>query len=210
MTYIPITPNEMREVARSGRSDALVDALQRGAQTLEDAEREINDLHQALASARADAIPMEVRPLDKPDESTKERISELLAQADPVSLSEPAKEAIVRSVFEAGVMAELVRTEASMRFEKFAEAILADVEDLGNQVHAARGNVAAMANLERDLHAWQGRFSTRVRTLVDQWKLPWAAKVSTVAGLLTAQGARSYIDAEAEAVAEPDHDPTVL
>ncbi|HVT78404.1 MAG TPA: hypothetical protein VHD87_15310 [Acidimicrobiales bacterium] len=194
MTYIPITPTEMRTVAESRSIDELRDALTRGARTLDDAEQEIADLHRALESARADATPMEVRQHPKAEAATEDSIAAFLATIDPVKLDETVQAAIAEAIVEATLAARNIRDEAKRRVEALAEAVLADVAELSSTVHAARGSVTAMSQLETNLHSWEGKFGTRVRTLVDQLDLPWTEKVSAIAKLLTRHAVASPLD----------------
>lgn len=150
------------------------------AETISELETQIQDLHSALAIARAEAAPMELATVGD-DEDV---IAQWLTTLDPLDIDREVQKTIAEAIVESTMAASHIRSEARERVKTLIDAVASEVHKLVTLIKHARTSEAAARDLPNSLAEWQGEFSARVSSLLTQLQLPWTVQVSQLAKVL--------------------------
>ncbi len=197
MAHRIVTSEELRNVSfpesESGYPSHDVDiVISACADTIEELEAQVIQLHNALAMARAESAPMELASAGD-DEDV---IAQWLTTLDPLDIDREVQKTIAESIVESTMAASHIRSEARERVKSLIDAVANEVQKLMGVVKDSRSSVAAAQNLPTALVEWQGEFAVHIGTLLEQLQLPWTVQVSQLAKILThmAENGPDYVD----------------
>jgi DivIVA domain-containing protein len=181
-----ITSRDLKGVqfpkGKSGYDPEKVDAVMAVcADTIESLENQIEELQRAVAMARAESSPMELA--SQVDE--EDAIAQWLTTLDPTEIDLEVQKNIAEAIVESTMAASHIRSEARERVKQLIDAVASEVQKLIAIVRESKSSVAASADLPLALAAWEGEFSTRIGTLLQQLQLPWTVQVSQLAKVLS-------------------------
>lgn len=212
MAHRNVTSDELRNVSfsesESGYTTTDVDIVMKAcADTIEELEAQVSQLHNALAMARAESAPMELASAGD-DEDV---IAQWLTTLDPLDIDREVQKTIAESIVESTMAASHIRSEARERVKSLIDAVAVEVQKLMVVVKESRSSVAATQNLPHALVEWQGEFSAHIGVLLEQLQLPWTVQVSQLAKVLShmAENGADYVEPQDRRPAAPKSGPSV-
>lgn len=186
MAHQTISAQDLRgasfPTAKSGYDSAKVDAvLELCAGTIEELENQVGELQRSVALARAESSPIELNNIAD-DEDV---IAQWLTTLDPLDIDREVQKTIAEAIVESTMAASHIRSEARERIKALIDAVAHEVQKLLVIVKDSQKSVAAANQLPTALIEWEGEFSGRIGTLLQQLQLPWTVQVSQLAKVLS-------------------------
>ena len=172
------------EVKGGFKRDETLALVALAAETIKSLEDQVIELQRAVATARAEAVPMDVG-VSTVGHETEDAISKWLANLDPVKVDQEVQQTIADSIVESTLAARQIRSEAQKRISVLVDEIARSVRQLFEDVNLAKSTVQGVAQIPTIVTSWEAQFSKRINQMLKQLDIPWTAQVAELAKVLT-------------------------
>lgn len=184
-----VTSKQIREVQipeeKNGyNKDTVNKVIEVASDTVEELERQLKELQEALASARADSAPMDIGS-GSSNPADEQVIARWLTTLSPLDISTETQRIIAESVVESTMAASHIRKEAKDRLTQLCNAVSTQVMTLIQELNTSQVSAVGVSKIPSIVTTWQKEFSRSISQLLQQLELPWTVQVSQLSQVLS-------------------------